>query len=175
MVASSHSSPHDHRPDFDSIVVYEPGVPINGSFDLSFRAEFRRLLERGKHVRAMALFLHRTRLLPLPWSPYPVCWALSLLMVGRASEMRDLMPTTPKELDEVARADSDGSAFAAIMANTLLLSGSASPRYLTETLDTLSAIIPRATHRTIPGANHNTPDESDPPRIAAELRSFLSA
>jgi pimeloyl-ACP methyl ester carboxylesterase len=160
--------------DIDRLVVYEPGVSINGSFELSFGADFRRLLERGKHVRAMALFLHETRLIPLPWTPYPLCWAFAWLMVGRHGEMRDLMPTTPAELEEVARSDGDGSDFATITANTLLVSGSKSPDYMTGVLKPLSAIIPGARHLTLNDADHNAPDESDPDRIAAELRRFLS-
>ena len=160
--------------DIDQLVVYEPGVSINGSFDLSFRTEFRRLLARGKHVRAMALFLHATRLVPLPWTPYPVCWVLAWLMVGRRGETRDLMSTTPAELDAIAHSDDDGSDFATITATTLLVSGTASPDYLTGVLEPLSAIIPRAHHLTLKDADHNAPDESAPERIAAELRCLLS-
>ncbi|WP_348788759.1 alpha/beta hydrolase [Leifsonia sp. NPDC080035] len=156
------------------LAVYEPGVSIDGSFDLSFRGRFRELLGRGKHVRAMALFLHRTRLLPFGWTPYPVCWALSVLMVGRRGEMRDLMPTTPAELDEVARADGDGMAYAAITADTLLVAGTRSPGYLTGVLEPLSRIIPRSHRVSLDGADHNAPDESAPERVAVELRRFFA-
>lgn len=156
------------------VAVYEPGISIDGSFDLSFRAEFRRLLERGRHVRAMALFLHRTRLLPLPRSPYILCWALSVLMVGRASEMRELMSTTPPELEVTAAADSDGSAFAAVEAEVLLIGGTRSPGYLTGVLEPLSRIIPNATRLMLDDADHNAPDESAPSRIAEHLRPMLA-
>ncbi|HWD61393.1 MAG TPA: alpha/beta hydrolase [Humibacter sp.] len=159
--------------DVDRLVVYEPGVSINASFDLSFRGQFRRLLQQRKHVRAMALFLRATGLIPLRFAPYPVCWALAVLMVGHRGEMRDLMPTTPAELDEVARADSDGSGYATITANTLLASGTRSPDYLTRILDSLSGILPHATRLVVNGADHNAPDESAPERIAEELRRFL--
>jgi pimeloyl-ACP methyl ester carboxylesterase len=162
------------NPDIDRLVVYEPGVSINGSFDLSFRAEFRSLLTRGKHVRAMALFLHATRLIPLPWTPYPVCWVLAWLLVGRRGEMRDLMSTTAAELDEVALSDGDGSDFATITANTFLVSGTVSPGYLTGVLEQLSAVIPQARHLTLKDADHNAPDESAPERIAAELHHLLA-
>lgn len=155
------------------LAAYEPGVSIDGSFDLSFRHRFRALLSRSKHVRAMALFLHRTQLLPFRRSPFVLCWVFAALMVGRPSEMRDLMQTTPAELDEVARADGDGSAYASIAADTLLLSGTRSPAYLTRPLDTLAAIPPRARHVVLTDADHNAPDESDPTRIAAELRRFF--
>ena len=160
-------------PGLTRCAVYEPAVSIGGSFDLSFRGEFMRLLGDGKHVRAMALFLHRTGVLPFRNPPYPVCWALAALMVGRPGEMRDLMATTPAELEVVARADGDGSAYASIAAETLLLSGTRTSSRLTGVLDPLARIIPRATHRVLDGADHNAPDESDPTRIAAELRAFF--
>ncbi len=159
--------------DIEQLAVYEPGVSINGSFDLSFRTEFARLLGRGKHVRAMALFLHATRLIPLPWAPYPVCWALALLLVGRPGVTRDLMSTTPAELEEIARSDGDGSDLATIPAETLLIAGTRSPGFLTGVLDSLSVIIPNAQQRTLKDADHNAPDESAPKRVAAQLRDFF--
>jgi pimeloyl-ACP methyl ester carboxylesterase len=157
------------------LAVYEPGISINGSFDLRWRAEFRRLVERGKHVRAMALFLHQTRLVPLPWTPYAVCWSFALLMVGRASESRDLMPTTPPELDEIARWDGDGSPFATITAKTLLIAGTRSPEFLTAVIDPLHQRIAGSVTLTLTDADHNAPDENDPERVAAELRTFFGA
>lgn len=156
------------------LAVYEPGVSIDGSFDLSFRHEFGRLLSRGKHVRAMALFLHASQLLPFEHTSYPVCWAFAVLMVGRRTEMRDLMATTPAELEVLAASDSDGSPYAAVTAETLLLSGAKSPSFLTAVLTPLSAIIPRARHEVLADADHNAPDESAPERIAAELRTFFT-
>jgi pimeloyl-ACP methyl ester carboxylesterase len=164
-----------HSADFERVAVYEPGVSINGSFDLSFRSDFRRLLTRGRPVRAMALFLHSTRLIPLRYAPYPVCWALAVLLVGRGGEMRDLMPTTPPELDEVARADGDGSSYAAVRAETLLIDGTRSPEYLRGVLDLLARIVPRAHRMTLDGADHNAPDESDPARMAVLLGGYFAA
>ncbi|MDM4763994.1 alpha/beta hydrolase [Galbitalea sp. SE-J8] len=162
------------RHPFDRLAVYEPAISLNGSFDLSFREEFRRLLARGKHVRALALFFHRTRLIPLPRTPYAVCWALSWLMAGHPSEVRDLMPTTAPELDVVAGADSDGSRYASVSAETLLIGGTRAPAYLTGVLDPLARIVPDARHVTLDGADHNAPDESAPARVAGALRAFLA-
>lgn len=109
--------------ELERVAVFESSVSINGSFDLSFLFEFRRPLERGRHVRAMALFLHSTRLIPLRYAPYALCWGLAVLMVGRRGETRDPMPTTPSELDEMARADDDGLSYSAVRAETLLING----------------------------------------------------
>jgi pimeloyl-ACP methyl ester carboxylesterase len=158
---------------FARIAVFEPAISIDGSFDLSFRHRFRDLVARGKNVRALALFFHRTRLIPLPRTPYILCWALSWLIVGRAGENRDLVPQTPAELDAVAEANGDGSSFASIQAETLLIRGTRSPTYLTGVLDELSQVIPGAHLMTLDGADHNAPDESGSERVAAELRQHL--
>ncbi|WP_328617826.1 alpha/beta hydrolase [Amycolatopsis sp. NBC_00355] len=161
----------------DRLVVYEPAVSLNGSFDLSFLPGFERLLAAGRRTRAMALFLHRTRLTPLPGStPRVVFLALAALLVGGRSgvEMRDLMPTTPPELTEVARYDSDGATYAEVMARTLLLGGTRTPAYLLGVLEPLSRVIPRARVELLDGADHNAPDESAPRAVAEHLGAFLA-
>jgi pimeloyl-ACP methyl ester carboxylesterase len=162
----------------DRLAVYEPGVSLNGSFDLSFLPDFERLLAAGRRARAMALFLHRTRLTPLPDStPRLVFLALAALMVNGKSgaEMRDLMPTTPAELTEVARYDSDGATYARVTAKTLLLGGTKTPTYLTGVLGPLSRIIPQSRVEMLDAADHNAPDESAPRAVAARLTAFLAS
>ncbi|HEX4444374.1 MAG TPA: alpha/beta hydrolase [Galbitalea sp.] len=155
---------------FGRVSAYEPAISIGHSFDLEFRAEFAALLDRGKHVRAMTLFFHATRLIPLP---YPLIYLLSVLFVGRPGEMRSLMPTTAPELEVVAQADGDGSQYASIRAETLLIGGTKAPSYLLDVLDPLCRIIPNSSRLTVPGADHNAPDESMPADFAEVLRPFL--
>ncbi|GAA3456026.1 alpha/beta fold hydrolase [Dactylosporangium matsuzakiense] len=51
---------------FDGLVVYEPGVSLGGSFDVSWLPEFNRRIAAGRRRAAMALFLKRSRLAPVP-------------------------------------------------------------------------------------------------------------
>ncbi|GAA5206441.1 alpha/beta hydrolase [Microbacterium kyungheense] len=160
----------------DRVAVYEPAVSVNGSFDLSFLPDFERLLAAGRHARAMALFLQRTRLTPLPdATPRFVFQGLAALMVRGKSgtEMRDLMPTTPPELTEVLRYDSDGAGYAEVAAKTLLIGGTKTPAYLTDVLETLSHTIPHSHVEMLEGADHNAPDESAPQTVAKRLAAFL--
>ena len=160
---------------FSRLAVYEPGVSLNGSLDLSFLPEFERLLSDGHHIRAMALFLRETRLVPIGNAPGFVYLALSALMVGgrNGTEMRELMPTTPPELKQIARFDSDGARYATIESETLLLGGSKSPAVITGVLEPLSHLIRNSRVDMLEGADHNAPDESDPTRVASVLRDFF--
>lgn len=158
------------RTALDALIVYEPGVSLDGSFDLSWLEAFDRKVADGRFVSAMTTFLKGAQL--LPFRATPVLWAISfLLLFGR--EERDLMPLTPAELAEVARLDSDGSRYAGIAAPTLFLGGEKTPAYLTGVLPRLAAILPQAEYAILPGLDHNAPDESSPDEIARQLRQYL--
>jgi pimeloyl-ACP methyl ester carboxylesterase len=157
------------------LVVYEPGVSIGGSFDVSWLPEFRNLVARGRHRQAMTLFLDRSRLTPLGNAPRFVFAGLAVLLLhgSDGAETRAMMSTTPDELEEVARLDSDGSRYAAIASRTLILSGTRSPGYLTEVMPRLAEIMPNAEHQSLDGLDHNAPDLNAPGRIASVIDEFL--
>jgi pimeloyl-ACP methyl ester carboxylesterase len=158
-----------------ALVVYEPGVSINGSFDATWHQEFRNLVADGRHREAMVLFLRCSRLTPLGDAPGFVFTGLALLLLhgSDGADTKAMMATTPAELEEVARLDSDGSRYAAIGSRTLLLSGTKSPGYITEFLPQLARIIPDAEHRSLDRLDHNAPDLNAPDRIARIVDDFL--
>jgi pimeloyl-ACP methyl ester carboxylesterase len=84
-----------------------------------------------------------------------------------------MMPTTPTEIAEVVRLDSDGSRYAGIASRTLLLGGEKSPAYLTGVLPRLAAIMPHADYRILPDLDHNAPDESAPDVVDQQIRLHL--
>ncbi|MET9315220.1 alpha/beta fold hydrolase [Kribbella sp. NPDC003505] len=157
----------------DALVAYEPGVSLDGSFDAGWLETFTQQLARGRHVAAMTTFLKGTDL--APFRKAPLLWALSFLMLRGAGgrETRDMMPTTPAEIAEIARLDSDGSRYAAIASQTLLLGGEKSPAYLTGVLPRLTAILPNAEYAILNGLDHNAPDENAPETIAQQIRLHL--
>ena len=116
----------------------------------------------------MATFLKRTRLTPLGNAPMPVFRGLAYLMLHGAdgAETRPMMPTTPAELAEIVRLDSDGGRYAAIDSPTLLLGGRKSPGYLTGVLPELVPVIPASRCRIRDGLDHNAPDLNAPAVIA---------
>ena len=161
------------REPLDALITYEPGVSIGGSFDASWLDVFTRQLGDGRKVAAMATFLKGTDLLPFRASP--LLWAISLLMLRGSGgrETREMMPTTPAEIGEVARLDSDGSRYAGIASRTLLLGGEKSPAYLTGVLPQLATILPSAEYTILPGLDHNAPDLNAPDTIAQQIRLHL--
>jgi hypothetical protein len=148
-------------------------VSIDRSFDASWLSAFTEKLEAGRHTAAMATLLKGTGL--LRFKATPLLWAIAFLMLrgpgGR--ETRDLMPTTPAEIGEIARLDSDGSRYGGIASRTLLLGGQKSPAYLTGVLPRLAAILPGADYAILPGLDHNAPDENAPDTVAQQIRLHL--
>jgi pimeloyl-ACP methyl ester carboxylesterase len=160
------------------LAVYEPGVSLNGGFDLSWLWQFDRLVEHGRRVAAMTLFLRRSGIVPIGNPPGFVfrLLATALLYGGKeGAETRRLMPTTPRELGEIARLDSDGTEYAAIQTKTLLLAGTRTNPYLTHAVGELAAILPNATSEILEGLDHNAPDLSAVATIAGRLQPFYAA
>ncbi len=165
------------RRELRRLALYEPGVSINGGFDLTWLPEFERLFHEGRRVAAMTLFLRRSKIVPIGNAPAFVFWllAIGLLYGGKeAIETRALMPTSPKELAEIARLDSDGTQYAAVRSQSLLLAGTRTNPYLPRAVAELAAIIPNASYEILEGLNHNAPDLSAPKTVAARLEQFLS-
>ncbi|GAA5194683.1 alpha/beta hydrolase [Rugosimonospora acidiphila] len=163
------------RHELAALVVYEPGVSIGGSFDGRWLPEYTRLLGAGRHNAAMATFLKRTRLAPIGDVPMPVFRALAHLLLhgSDGAETRALMATTPAEVGEVVRLDSDGGRYARITSPTLLLGGDRTPVYLTSVLPELARIIPTARCVILEGLDHNAPDLNAPAVVADRIGSFL--
>ncbi|WP_433424641.1 alpha/beta fold hydrolase [Microtetraspora malaysiensis] len=160
-----------------ALMVYEPGVSIEGSFDARWLPSFTRLLEEGEHAAAMAIFLKGTRLAPIGDAPTAVFRALAFLMLRGADgrDMRAMMPTTPAEIGEIVRLDSDGGRYAAVASPTLLIGGQKSPTYLTGVLPHLARTMPDARHVILPGLDHNAPDLNAPDVVAEQIRTFIQA
>ncbi|MFI5912404.1 alpha/beta fold hydrolase [Dactylosporangium sp. NPDC051541] len=162
---------------FASIAVYEPGVSLGGGFPLGWLPEFNRRLAAGRHRAAMALFTKRTGLVPVPAStPMAVHYGLAYLLLRGAdgAETQAMMPTTPAELGEIARLDSDGSRYAAIDTPTLVLAGAKTVPYILEAMPRLAAIIPGARYEALAGVDHNAPDLNGPAVVARHVDAFFT-
>jgi pimeloyl-ACP methyl ester carboxylesterase len=158
-----------------ALVAYDPGVSLRGSFHGGWFPEFRALLGRGRQGAAMATFLRGTGLVPIGDAPMLAFRALAFLMLhgSDGADTRAMMATTPAEIGELLRLDSDGSRYAAIGSPTLLLGGGRTPAYVTGVLPELARIIPAARCTILPGLDHNAPDLNAPAAIADEIRGFM--
>ncbi|GAA0270205.1 alpha/beta hydrolase [Cryptosporangium japonicum] len=160
----------------DALVVYEPTVSISGSFDAGWVPEFRRQLATGRHGAAMATFLKGTRMVPLGNAPMIVYRALAELLLhgDEGAETRAIMATTPAEVDEIARLDSDGRRYAAIHSPTLLLGGGRSADYLNTALRRLHELMADSEFRVRPELDHYAPDYFAPRVVAQEIAAFIT-
>jgi pimeloyl-ACP methyl ester carboxylesterase len=160
-----------------ALIAYEPGVSIDRSFDADWLPSFTRLLEQGRHVAAMATFLKGTRLAPIGNAPKAVYRALALLLLHGADgrDTRAMMPTTPAEIGEIVRLNSDGIRYAGVTSPTLLIGGQKSPTYLTGVLARLARTMPNARHEILPDLDHNAPDLNAPSVVAEQIRTFTQA
>jgi pimeloyl-ACP methyl ester carboxylesterase len=164
------------RRDLRRLVVYEPGVSLDGSFDPAFLPAFERRLERGRAAGAMAMFLSGLGFAPVGVLPLPAYTAFAwfLLQTPQGRETRDLLPTLPAELRVTAGLDSDGSRYAAIASPTLVVAGGRSPDWLRQAQPRLAELIPHARYVLMPELDHNAPDESAPAAVADLVRAFLT-
>ncbi|MER7209434.1 alpha/beta hydrolase [Streptosporangium sp. NPDC000239] len=158
-----------------ALMAYEPGVSVEGSFDTRWLPDFTRLLGEGRQVAAMAAFLRGTRLTPIGNAPTPVFRALAFMMLSGAEgrDMRAMMATTPAEIGEIGRLDSDGTRYAGIASPALLLGGEKTPGYLTGVLPRLAEVMPDARYVISRGLDHNAPDLNAPQAVAGQIRAFL--
>jgi pimeloyl-ACP methyl ester carboxylesterase len=160
-----------------ALTVYEPGVSIEGSFNAHWLPAFNHQLQQGKHVTAMTTFLKGSRLAPIGNAPTAVFRTLAFLLLHGADgrDTRAMMRTTPAELAEIVRLDSDGSRYAAVDSPALLIGGQKSPAYLTGVLPHLARTMPSAQHMILPQLDHNAPDLNAPAVIAEQIRTFVRA
>lgn len=162
-------------PRVDKLIAYEPGVSIHGSFDISWLPQFEQAFNAGDPLKATAVFLKESKISSVSAWPKPLVYILAFLLLRGKSgkEMLSLMPNTPAELREVRRADSDGSEYGAIKADTLLLGGQNGSQPLIDVLPQVQRIIPHATYAILPGLNHNGPDLGPYEAIVAAVKNHL--
>jgi pimeloyl-ACP methyl ester carboxylesterase len=164
-----------HR-QLSALIVYDPGVSLNGGVDFGFLPAFARAVERRRYATAMSQLMIGLDIVPLRRAPRAVYAMLGwLLMRGHeGAVLRETLRTVPAEAREGQRLDSDGSRYAEITTPTLLLGGGRSPLWLQDVLQRLERIIPHATLIMSPRLGHNAPDLDAPDTVAGLVRAFLT-
>ncbi len=168
------------RPVFDRLLVYEPGVPIGGQFDLGWLDGYQKLLERGDRRGAFAWMVKHAGFAPRALAVMPLWFVRAVLRVAirgpKWASMDRLLEANLVEhrIEAVLDAPS-AERFSTVTAPTALLGGAKSPASISrQLLAELAQVIPDATVTILPGLGHLAPlEQPDQIASAAFLRSSV--
>jgi len=161
----------------ERLAVWEPAVSLNGSFPAEAVPSFAKAVAAGRATLAEAMVIKAVVGRPYDQLPLPVIRMLvALYMIGaRGRELASLCSAMVPELNQILASDGDGSRFADVAADTLLLAGADSRPFLTQPPAWLARVIPHAQARLVPHVAHMAPDEQAPGRVGELVREFFSA
>jgi pimeloyl-ACP methyl ester carboxylesterase len=161
---------------FEKLAVYEPGVSIDGSVDVSWAAATQRQLARGQHLAAFITFVRG--IIPQTTGKAPR-WLLRLILpIAIRKREREqkyrLLPASIREHAEVARLDNTYDSYRDITAEVLLMAGKdANATGAGAAVKRLLAVLPRATVAEFPALDHFGP-EKRPKQVAEVVSEFFS-
>jgi pimeloyl-ACP methyl ester carboxylesterase/quercetin dioxygenase-like cupin family protein len=152
--------------DLAGLVLYEPGLRLDGAVGGGVVAEMERSLRAGDTESALAAGWQRV----VGLSEEDVRAAQGSAMW---KEQLDLINTWPRELralDELTLVPAD---FADIRTPTLLMRGSESVSWLRESTEHISGLIPGASLVELVGQGHDASDTA-PAMVAGDVREFVN-
>lgn len=142
------------------MVTYDAAVSLSGSLTRRWRPELERSVAAGQLDDAWAHLVQGIEVGgPVSKLPLGALRMLSILSARttKGAEMRKLLPTAVAEMRAVLDADAELADFATVTMPTLMLSGSWSPAYFTETSRQLAAAVPSIEFAVLPGQIHESP------------------
>ena len=142
------------------MVTYDAAVSLSGNLTHRWRPELERSIAAGQLDDAWAHLVQGIEVGgPVSKLPLGALRMLSILSARtpKGAEMRKLLPTAVVEIRAVLDTDAELADFAAVTIPTLMLSGSWSPEYFTETSRQLAAAIPSIEFAVLPGQLHESP------------------
>ena len=161
---------------FRKVAVYEPGVSIDGSVDMSWAPACRAQLARGQQLAAFITFVRGIN--PETTGKAPR-WMLRLILplaIRRRERERkyQLLPAAIREHAEAARLDNTYGHYRDVSAEVLLMAGKdATATGAGRAGQSLLAVLPKSSLAVFPGLDHFGP-EKKPKQIAAAVSAFFS-
>lgn len=166
--------------------IYEPPFYADG-IDTDRIRDFNAEVDRGDFASALVSAGRIVGLAPAPVKvlPKPVARQLTGAVL-RANDkdtsphakIRDLMPTMRYDFNDVSSMQGKIETMASIDKPVLLLSGTKSPAYLRQSVQSLKRIIPNSKHIEFDGLDHsgawNASRGGHPETVAAALRDFFA-
>lgn len=153
------------RGKFELLYVYEPGVPVGGSFDFSWLDGYQQLLQRGDRRGAFAWMVKHAGFAPRVLAAMPLRYVRAVLRLAiRGRRWHTMEPLLDANLIEhrisAALDAPTPRRFSAITARTVLMGGAKSPRFISrQLLADLGDVIPDSTVLLLPGLGHTAPED----------------
>jgi|SRR6185369_14894048 pimeloyl-ACP methyl ester carboxylesterase len=170
-------------PELDRVALYEPPLSVAGSVPVGWVDRYEREIAAGRTAAALVTALKGIDVEPT-FARTPRFILTPLLRAGLRLQAAPppgdvaaarLVPTQRYDMKLVREMADTLVDYAALDAEVLLLGGGRSPRFLGQSLDALSATLPRSRRVTYPDLGHSGPDnDGDPTRVAGTLREFFS-
>lgn len=166
-----------NQPVFTRVAVYEPGVSIDGSINMSWLDPYGRYLARGKELDAFVTFVLGTGPDRIRNMPH---WYMRLLMPlflnpQERKERFPLLAESLREHQEVARYDNSAKNYGEISAEVLLMTGGATgSRWVEIQPDILTRIIPHFQSHRFAKLDHFGIDKKAPQVVAEVVHHFFS-
>lgn len=165
--------------------LFEPPLFPDGDPPAELVARAAREMAAGRTKAALVSGMKASEMGPPIFNSVPrfVLEWLTGLMLDRASApeltMRELAPTSVKDMELIVAAGWDPQALAGIANEVLLLSGSATRPYLKAAQDGLQSVLPKAERVELPGLHHgatgNNRAQGGRPEVVAEaVRAFFT-
>ena len=160
---------------FGKVVVYEPGVSVDGSIDMSWASACRAQLARGKNLDAFITFARGIN--PQTTGKAPA-WLLKLILPlairkGEREQKYRLLPAAIREHAEAARLDNTYPHYRDVTAEVLLMVGKdATATGAGQASQSLLPVLPKATLATFPALDHFGP-EKKPKQVAETVSAFF--
>jgi pimeloyl-ACP methyl ester carboxylesterase len=168
----------------EKLALYEPPLSVGGSIPDAWVPQMQEAMARKRYANAMAIVMKGLQL-SHDASRLPVSALTALIAVmmrvrkGVDGEtwrqhIIGLLPTMPADMRLVGELDSTQQRFLDLPVATLLLDGGKSAPHFRLAVQTLAETLPRARRSTLPGLEHNAPNNGAPETVAKELLAFFS-
>jgi pimeloyl-ACP methyl ester carboxylesterase len=162
---------------FKKVAVYEPGVSIDGSINVSWMPEYQKLLTQKKYLDAFAVFSITAG--PENAQKTPL-WLMKILLPffikkEEREQKYGLLPANLSEHRQVAAKDNSYKYYREISAGVLLMTGGKSGlKWVDKAIKTLSQVLVNSKTIKFTRLNHFGPDETGPEEVAREIKEYFS-
>ena len=163
---------------FNKIVVYEPGVSIDGSMPVYWMSGYEKKLAENRNFDAFVEFVLADA--PAHLAKIPV-WVMKLLLRINfvrhpdSKKMLGLLQQNLKEWREIARLDNHYPDYREISARVLLLYGGRSDSKAVDLVaERLPAVIPHCETKVFPKLDHFGIERTAPAEVASVISDFFS-